>query len=71
MSVKLFLCRQRPRPTTRGSEVVVLVTGMVRDWSTHIIIGMTWLAIVGIVLLMLRRVRISEIHVFVWGVDEL
>jgi hypothetical protein len=34
-------------------------------------IGMTWLAIVGIVLLMLRCVRVSEIHIFMWGIDEL
>jgi hypothetical protein len=69
--IKLFLSRQRPKPTTCGSEVIVLGTGINRDWSTHIIIGMTWLAIVGIVLLMLRCVRVSEIHIFMWGIDEL
>jgi hypothetical protein len=59
-------------PTTRRSEVIVFVTGVLGNWSTHIIIGMPWLAIVGIVLLMLRRVRVSEVHIFVWRrVDKL
>jgi hypothetical protein len=64
--------RQRPRPTTCSSEQV-LVAGSVRDWSTHIVIGTSGLAVICVVLLLWRwtGVRVAGIHVVVgWLVDE-
>jgi hypothetical protein len=63
---------QRPQPTTRKSGVIVLVTAIIRNWSTHIITPTSCLAIVGFMLLLvLRCIRVAEMQVFVWRVDEM
>lgn len=63
---------QRPKPTTCRSEVFVLVTNMIRGWSTHITVRTTGLAIVSIVLLRRRRcIRVSDMDIAMRRMDVL
>jgi hypothetical protein len=62
---------QRPKPTTCRSEVVVLITDMIRDWSTHITIRTTGLTVVRIMLLRRRRIRVSDMDIVVGWIDVL
>jgi hypothetical protein len=65
----LDMGRQRPRPTTRRSEDVLIARSN-RGWSTHIVIGTTGLTVVRVMLLRWwMRVWIARIQIFVRRVD--
>jgi hypothetical protein len=61
---------QRPRPTTRRSERVLVVKNH-GNWSTHIVIGTAGLTVIRIVMLRWwMRIRVFRVHVFVGWVNE-
>jgi hypothetical protein len=48
------------------------VLAVIRNWSTHIVTPTSWLAVIRFMLLLvLGSIRVAEMQVVVWWVDEL